>query len=289
MRILVIGNGFIASEIIGVLDSEGHQILVFSRSIKDNIQNEQIIGDIFDTGSLNKILRWKPQVVVHTAWVTAHERYTYDLSNYDYAKFTSEFVHTLLKTDLEHFIGLGSCAEYGPQTAPSSAGKTHLNPINLYAQQKVSALNSIKNTIEGSAVRLSWVRVFQPYGPRQDRARLIPYMIEAINSGLRINLRDTSSLHDWVTTRDIASAISFVIRNSLPIELDVGTTIGLTNVQVLKTIEGIIGNSNQWERISTQTPIGNGVAVVGKESPLIESGWNSSDSLKDGLSWVLNS
>lgn len=288
MKILVIGNGFIASEIINALDSAGHEIVIYSRSLKDRVQNQQIIGDIFDTNNLVKILQWKPQVIVHTAWVTAHQRYTHDVSNHDYANFTSEFARKLIDSDVEHFIVLGSCAEYGPQLMPSSAGKTSLNPVNLYAEQKVAAFNSVKKTLEGSTVRLSWVRIFQPYGPHQDKARLIPFMINAIKNDQKIDLNDTFSRHDWVTTRDIASAISFIVGNKLPIELDVGTSVGHTNVQVLKTLESLIGNSNQWEQFSLQSPIGNRVAVVGKESPLFQSGWKSRDSLEEGLSWVLN-
>jgi UDP-glucuronate decarboxylase len=288
MKTLVIGNGFIASEIIRTLDSAGHDILIFSKSLKDKILNQQIVGSIFDAKSVMKALDWKPQVVVHTAWVTAHQKYSHDVSNYDYAKFTSEFAGQLINSDVEHFIVLGSCAEYGPQFLPSSAGKTSLNPTNPYAEQKVAALNSVKKTLEGSAVRLSWVRIFQPYGPNQDEARLIPYLIKAIKNNLKIDIKDSISRHDWVTTRDIAAAIAFIIKNSLPIELDVGTTVGHTNIQVLRTLENLLGDSKQWEQISLQSKSGGGVSVVGKDSPLFLSGWKPNDSLEEGLSWVLN-
>ena len=35
MKILVIGNGFIASPIIQKLESEGHQLLIYSRTLKN--------------------------------------------------------------------------------------------------------------------------------------------------------------------------------------------------------------------------------------------------------------
>ena len=289
MKILIIGNGFIAAEIIVRLESEGHEILVFTRSTKTHTVNRQILGDIFDTESLNKVLAWKPQVIVHSAWITTHKLYTHHASNYNYSQFTSKFAQRIIHTDVEHFIVLGSCAEYGPQSGTSIAGKTELNPINPYAQQKVAAFNSVKKTLENSKIRLSWVRIFQPFGPRQDVKRLIPYMIAAINNGQQIELSDITSVHDWITTRDIASVISYIIHNSLPIELDAGTTVGLTNIEVLRTLENILGGSDQWERISKQSMSGNNFAVVGKESPLIKFGWRPMDSLDDGLRWVLDS
>lgn len=289
MKILIIGNGFIAAEIILKLESEGHEILIFSKSAKAHTLNQQILGNIFDTERFIKVLDWEPQVIVHTAWVTTHRLYTHHASNYNYAQFTSQFARRIIQSDVEHFIVLGSCAEYGPQTGISIAGETELNPINPYAQQKVAAFNSVKKTLEDSKIRLSWLRIFQPYGPRQDKERLIPYMIAAIHNGQQIKLSDISSVHDWVTTRDIASAVSYIIRNSLPIELDAGTAVGLTNIEVLRSLENIIGSTNQWERISKQSLSGNSVAVVGKESPLFKFGWSPKDSLEGGLRWVLDS
>ena len=38
MKILVIGNGFLACPIIEKLDSEGHEVNVYSRQVKSNIE-----------------------------------------------------------------------------------------------------------------------------------------------------------------------------------------------------------------------------------------------------------
>ena len=54
MRILIIGSGFLATSIIEKLESEGHELLVFSRKAKKNIQCTQIQGDIFDFEEFSK-------------------------------------------------------------------------------------------------------------------------------------------------------------------------------------------------------------------------------------------
>ena len=48
MKILVIGNGFLATSIVERLESEGHEILIFSRTQNFKIQSRQVLGDIFD-------------------------------------------------------------------------------------------------------------------------------------------------------------------------------------------------------------------------------------------------
>lgn len=289
MKILVIGNGFIATPLIQKLELEGHELLVYSRTLNENIKSQQILRDIFLFEDFVKTLLWKPEIVIHTAWITTQSRYKNDPSNQQYAQFTTSLAKHIALTDIEHLIILGTCAEYGHQTEASTAGITKLSPVSFYAQQKVSAFNSVKEILGESKVRLTWARIFQPYGLKQDRNRLIPYLIHSLKNRNLIKLGDTSSIHDWITTRDIASAISWIIGHQVSMEVDIGTTFGFTNVEILRELEGLLGNSTQWQQFATQKLGTNEVLIVGKDSPLLKSGWVPSDSLHTGLEWVLSS
>lgn len=289
MKILVIGNGFIATPIIQRLESEGHELLIYSRTLNQRIQSPQVLGDILLFDDFVKTLLWKPHIVIHTAWITTHGLYQSDSFNYKYAQFTADLAEHITHTDIEHLIVLGTCAEYGHQIGASTAGVTKVSPNNLYAEQKVAAFHAIKGLLEGTKVRMTWARIFQPYGPTQDMNRLIPYLIHSLKSGVHIRLGDTSSIHDWITTRDIASAITWVINHEVPTEVDIGTTFGFTNVEILRHLEELLGNTTQWERLAAQTSGVNKVSIVGKDSPLFKSGWVPTDSLNTGLEWVLNS
>ena len=289
MKILIIGNGFIATPLIQKLESEGHELLIYSRTLNEEVKSQQVLGDIFHFDDFVKTLLWKPQIVIHTAWITAYSRYKNDPSNQKYAQFTSELAKYISHTDIEHLVILGTCAEYGHQIEASTAGITKLSPDNLYAQQKVAAFNAVKGALRGSKVRLTWARIFQPYGLKQDQNRLIPYLLHSLKTGARIQLSDTSSIHDWITTRDIASAISWVISHQVSMEVDFGTTLGFTNVEILRHLEELLGNTSQWARFASQTSGVNEVSIVGKDSPLFKTGWLPSDNLNTGLEWVLSS
>ena len=289
MKILVIGSGFIGSSIIQRLEMEGHDLLIFSKTFKEGIQSQQLVGDIFLGNDFSKALSWCPQVIIHTAWVTTHGKYVDDSSNFHYAQFTADLAKSVAGSGLEHLIILGTCGEYGPQTQPSIAGMTELNPISLYARQKVEALNSVKNLLLNSSPRLTWARIFQPYGPHQDKNRLLPYLISSIKEERQIELKDTSSVLDWITTRDIASAVSWIITHDTPTEVDVGTTIGYTNIEILQYLELKIGHTSHELLKHPQSSPKNLVTLVGKDSPLFLSGWHPNDSLDSGLEWVLGS
>lgn len=289
MKILIIGNGFIAGAIIRELESQENELLVFSKSAKLEISCKQIVGDVLNYEEFAQVLTWKPQVIIHTAWITSHLRYKEHPANVAFADFTIKLATHVADAGVEHLIVLGTCAEYGPQTFASTAGETKLNPISLYAKQKVLAFKSAQEILANSKSRFSWVRVFQPYGPRQDEQRLLPYLIHSIKMGQQINLVDTTTILDWITTKDIASAISWIVNNSAPVELDLGTSFGYTNLELLKHLESLIGKSNQWERFAGQVSTSTQMSVVGKNSPLFNLGWHPSDSLDQGLKWILDS
>lgn len=289
MKILVIGNGFIATSIVHKLEAEGHEILIYARRFNERINSKQVLGDIFLFNDFISTLSWKPQIVINTAWITTHGIYRNDPSNYQYAQFASNLARHVIHSDIEHLIFLGTCSEYGNQSEVSTAGVTELSPLDLYSKQKVEALNSVKNTLLNSKIRFTWARIFYPYGPMQNPNRLIPYLIRSIKSGTPVELTDTSSTLDWITTRDIASAFPWIINNEGPIELDIGTTFGFTNVEILKHLEELLGTTTQWTQFASLHSGRKLISVVGENSPLIKSGWVANDDLNTGLEWVLNS
>lgn len=287
MRILIIGNGFLGSAISEKLESEGHEILIFSRTWNPRISARQVVGDIFDFEEFIKVLDWEPQVIVHTAWITTPGVYKSDLVNLKYAEFTMNLAKFVVTSDLEHLIILGTCAEYGYQNAPSRAGCTKLAPLTLYAQQKVVAFNQVRELMQDSKVRLTWARVFYPFGPNQDQKRLIPLLIKSLKDQEPITLADTTSVYDWITTRDISSAISWILKNDLPIEIDIGTSFGFSNLELLRALEKLLQIkfpqlSDEIHHLGLEE-----VFIVDKRSALLSSGWTPNDTLTSGLEWVL--
>lgn len=289
MKILIIGNGFLATQIIKRLEAEGNELLVFSRRRNVEIKAEQITGDIFDFDYFAKVLDWEPHAVIHTAWITTPNSYKNHPSNLEYANFTSRLAESMLGSKIEHLIILGSCAEYQQELSLNLQGVDHLTSMTLYAEQKIQALNSVNRILLNSEIRLTWARIFFPYGPGQHPLRLVPTLMNSLKSGEPICLSDTSSIYDWITTRDIASAISWILRHELTSEIDIGTSVGFTNLQILTTLEELLG-INHKPAVGKIHGVGlNQTLLASKESALFSSGWIPNDSLVAGLAWVLDS
>jgi nucleoside-diphosphate-sugar epimerase len=287
MKVLVIGSGFVASPIIEKLESEGHELMVYSRSANPRLNCNQIEGDIFNFMEFVKILNWDPHLVIHTAWITTPGKYKTDPSNFEYTKFTVNLAEAIRDSSVEHLIVLGSCAEYGAQNGPSTAGLTKTSPNLLYSHQKVAAFVAAQEILQETTTRFTWARLFYPYGQFQHEKRLIPHLIHSLKAGNPIRLADISSVYDWITTRDIASAISWIIKHDLPVEVDIGSSVGVTNLELLLILEELVSIES---RFTAAHEHGIGVGdffVTGKDSPLLISGWQPGDTLRTGLEWVL--
>jgi nucleoside-diphosphate-sugar epimerase len=142
--------------------------------------------------------------------------------------------------------------------------------------------------MQDSNVRVTWARVFHPYGQYQDPRRLIPSLVNSLKKGEPAVLLDKTSINDWITSRDVASAISWILDHDLPMELDVGTSLGFTNLEILATLEKLL---NIKPHPNSERSLGFGlskVLVADIKSPLFTSGWSPKDSLDQGLAWVLS-
>ena len=287
MNILVIGNGFIGSEIIDILSAEGHKITVLSRTFKEHTAAKQIIGDILESEFLFECLKSNPEIVIQTAWVTKHKYYVNSSLNYLYSKFTQDLANQILKTSVRHIIVLGSCAEYGFQIEPSVAGISKLSPINLYAEQKVKTLESVKEILGDSDIGITWARIFYPYGPEQDSNRLIPQMIQSLKEDKTFKILDSVGLRDWISTRDISSVISWSLNHNLPIEIDVGTSLGYSNKDIYIKLASIMDKSLDLLEIDESNNPSFSMSVVGSNTALLESGWKPTHSIDTGLNWML--
>ena len=127
--------------------------------------------------------------------------------------------------------------------------------------------------------------IFFPY----DQPSFNPTIIQSLQNNEPIALADTSSIYDWISTRDIASAICWIIENEVPFEVDIGTSIGFTNLDLLRIIENLLQLKHRTPPHKTHKIGLSEVFVVGKNSPLHESGWLPEDTLHNGLEWVLGS
>lgn len=292
MKVLVAGGGgFLGAEIITNLIESGYDVKSLSRSITSIINCEQVIADITNPDSYQKLLStWKPDAVIQAAWVTDQKIYRISPLNSEYMDATLRFAEQSYLSDTEHFVAIGSSAEYGIPTEPCNALITPAKPVDIYGTAKLQTFVKLQKIAEKFSGRLSWARIFQPYGPNQDSARLLPFAKDELLAGNSVKVAHPNNILDWISSRDVASALTYALRNPINQIFDVGTSKPVSVIQALRTLATLLNvDSELLESDSKQSSLDEQFTmVVSKDSPLFRAHWSPQDDLISGLKWTLS-
>lgn len=277
-------------EIVKNLVANGNSVKSMSRSSGTNDSIDQVLADIGKPETyMNLLSKWNPEIVIQSAWVTAQKIYRDSPQNEFYAAQTLEFAENCFKLNTKHFIGLGSSAEYGTLQEPCNAATTIPRPEDSYGNRKYQTYLRLQEIANGYGKRLTWARIFQPYGRDQDEDRLIPWATKKLLVGEEIPLNNPNTTLDWISSRDIASGIAWATVHDTPQAIDLGTSIGTTVEQVLRLLASLmkvdpelIVSGDEYDPDKRGTRL-----VVSETSPLLAHGWLPKDTLTTGLSWTL--
>src|SRR6266550_727991 len=191
MNVLVTGAaGFIGSHLTRLMLSEGHAVTaVLSSStptgrIHDLLPRLAIIAcDVRDRLEIQRRLSdAPPDVCIHLAWrgwsgpsLAAEENLT-SLAG------SLEFLRAMADIGCPRFVGVGTCFEYEPQSAPM-AEVTATLPRDLYGVCKHALSVAAQKTADITRMQVAWARVFLVYGPHDDERRLVPSVALALIRG----------------------------------------------------------------------------------------------------------
>ena len=291
MKILVIGGtGFIGKKLVATLINLGYEVTVLARRFVSDFPAKIVLGNILDSSSTRFLIKKEcPCIIIVLSWITEKNSYRSSPENVLYMNAVVDLGLVSSSLGVKQFIALGSCAEYGDDMKDCVAGKTKLAPLDVYSLAKADTFTKLKKYSEEGLLSLTWARVFQPYGKDQDVKRLIPYVVSQFNQNRSPFIQNINRTNDWITTRDIASALVSIIGPNPPLEIDIGTGISTSNMQIIETIAKFLEKEDLLIPLygSNKTVDTKGLSV-GKESYLLKNGWKPSDSIYTGIKWAIS-
>ncbi len=285
IRILIVGGrGFLGKEISKALKEAGFNILVSTRG---NLPlGDHVKLDIFSRQEVLKVLRtYSPEVVINCSWITEHATYLHSSENSHYQSAATNLFEECQKMGVGHFIGIGSAAEYYNNFKSDLIHSGNQLGSTKYGMAKRQTLRDILDLHQVDLMTFNWLRVFQPYGPGQDPKRFLPSVIRSLQTDLPLNILAPNAVRDWITTRDIAASVLHLVKLKISGTVDVGSTNGISNLEVCQKLEEIIKPQNPKFNISDNHD--QSVLVASKGNILFETGWRPKDDLTAGVHWLL--
>lgn len=221
MRVFLTGaTGFLGSHVVEFLLRDATEVAILMRPESDpwrlggpRSQVRVVHGDLSDSSAWAAALaRFAPDVFLHLGWHGVGNAHRNDERQIDANVLASVATARLAKqVGCRAWVGLGSQAEYGPQSQTISESAS-TNPTTVYGAAKLAACHLCRATLASSNVRFAWLRLFSSYGPKDHPEWMIPYLINTLMAGRKPSLTACEQLWDYLYVADAAEAVARVAR-----------------------------------------------------------------------------
>lgn len=211
MKIFVTGGtGFLGRHVVDLLVSQGHDLLLVSRSPK-GVGIRWPSATALDAREpapkqLKFVSGFSPDVLLHMAWDGLPD-YSPAMSSRN-LELGFHYLYLALQADVRRIVGVGSCLEYGLCQGPQIEANAPLELPAAFPQAKAATRSFIASVSQQADLEYRWARPFFIYGPGQRETSLIPSALRRARAGMPMALRDECVALDFVHVLDVARGVA---------------------------------------------------------------------------------
>ncbi|MCV0399657.1 MAG: SDR family NAD(P)-dependent oxidoreductase [Nitrosarchaeum sp.] len=285
-------TGFIGTNLLYRLLEYDYNISVIVHK-KSNMNNIKNIAQKLDIHNVdlsksniikNEIKKIKPNVVYHLATygVNHNQTETDKIINTNIFATFNLFDALLDYPEINKIVNIGSCFEYGPKINKIKE-TSETNPQSVYGFSKVSQTNIAKYFYEQNKFPIVTLRIFNTYGPFENRNRLIPSMISSAINSKKIHINNPNDVRDFVFVKDVADGIIQASKiKKLGEILNIGTSKEYKVRDVVNKLSKITKYDNVvFDENKTHEYGGKIVADITKSKKILN--WEPAYTLDEGL------
>ena len=288
-HVLVTGaGGFLGSAVLPLLAARGWRVsaLFLRREALRELPAgvEPVFANLHEVGTIDHLMRERrPSHLLHLAWITEHGRFWQAAENLDWVAASLRLVQAFAASGGQAVVGSGSCAEYDWREGWCDERLTPCEPATLYGVAKDATRRVLAAYLAGQGLRFAWARVFFPYGPGDNPARLIPSVLRAMRTGGPVRCSHGRQRRDFIHRDDVAAALCTLL------ETDAAGSFNLASGQpvALRTVVDLLAEFSGWrgkvDYGAITVPADDPPLLAGQPSGLASLGWTPRVDLATGL------
>ena len=181
--------------------------------------------DLLDSTRLGAVVRSvRPEILVHLGWVTEPGDYWGSIENLEWLSSSLNLFRHFLDAGGSHCLVAGTSAEYEWGTAgPLLETQSRLKPQFLYGSCKLALFHCATALFAQKNIPLAWARLFCPFGPGENRTRLIPRTVLGLLRGEQLVFDAGTDIRDFMHVEDIASALTALVERRVDAAVNVAS------------------------------------------------------------------
>lgn len=298
LKVFVTGaTGFVGSNIIRrlVFDNK-YEVHIIYRSSSKSWRIQDILSllythsvDITDKKKLQKVIRKiQPDIIFHLANIGVYGGFEGEPEDVIRVNLvgTINLIEAAKEVPYRCFVNTGSSSEYGPKLS-SMREDDYCKPESIYAISKLAATIYALQEAKRYNKPLVCIRLFSPFGPYDDRDRLMSYVIRQSLIDEPLLLHTKNAVRDYVYIDDVVDAYMQCIKRIKYVRgeiLNIGSGSQVKVSEVVKIACSVTGSKSKvsWgNKISKRYESKIWKADIKKANKLLH--WKPKTSLREGI------
>jgi nucleoside-diphosphate-sugar epimerase len=222
-------SGFIGRQAIVPLVEKGFEVHCVNRTLKpDIVSDEKHItwhkADLLNSTDVKKIFdSVSPTYLLHLAWDVTPGSYLESINNFDWLLSSLHLLKEFAKYGGKRAVCAGTCFEYDLRYGFCIENLTPTVPSTYYGSCKCHFQSIGEKYSEMAGFDFAWGRIFYPYGPYENRTRLVPSVILSLLSDEVAHCTHGNQVRDFLHVTDVADAFVTLLNSDVNGIINIGS------------------------------------------------------------------
>jgi nucleoside-diphosphate-sugar epimerase len=242
-------------------------------------------ADLSDPAAATALIEQiRPTHVLHGAWIATPGVYAHAPENLAWLQASIALALAFARCGGQRFVGVGTSAEYDPDSGPCVEDETRLRPASVYGKAKLSFALALEAAAQSAGFSAAWARVFLPYGPGDPPQRLIPSVVAALRARRTIALSSCEQVRDFIYAPDAAALLVALLWSNERGAFNVGSGHSVTIRSALEQLAAQVGGAECLQFGKLPLRPGEPLTLTADMKKVSDRlGWQAPTSIDDGL------